>query len=1076
VALVAVVVTDLVASTETRFRLGSEVVDEQRRDHDEALRSVVARHGGRVVKGLGDGILATFAGTGDAVVAAVEMQQAIERLNRRTEAEPLSMRVGAAVGEVTWEGDDCFGVPVIEASRLCAATAAGQILCSDLVHTLGSERAAEDFTPVGDLDLKGLPEPLTAWQVGWSPSRTEVPASAALLTSARFPFVGRERELAQLLAAWKRAVSGERRAVLLSGEPGVGKTRLVAELARAASDAGSVVLAGRCEEEGGMPYEPFVDALDDFVRGCPDRELVERLGRFGGDLDRLVPGLATQVPELLPPLRADEDVERRRLFDAMAAWVQAAGGGQPVVLVIDDLHWADKATLLALRHLLRSAELRTVLVVATYRDTDLDRAHPLAAVRADLRREPAVERLDLRGFSDAEVRAFMEGAGGHELDVGADALVAALHRETEGNPFFLEETLTHLVETGALHRGDDGRWTSDFTTVEAFGIPEGVREVIGRRLARLSGECNRLLGIAAVLGAQFDVGVLATVAGSDVIDPLEEAEATGIIAEATSRASPAGYTFTHALVRQTLLDELSLARRQSYHVSAAEALRERGASAATAAAHYRQAGAAADLGATVAVCIEAAEEARRRLAWEEAGDHWQAALELLDVRGAEPAEQARLVEQLGDAMFATGRDWEEGIDQLERAVVMYEDAGDEYRAAKLRSRIARNLTVVPDRMDLRRALAHVEAARPAIEAGGESPALAYLEASFGTVCIYPLRVQDGLDAARCSLEIGGRLGHRAVVANAEMLVGWHLVWSGEVRDGLARLEAAHLTAGDERLPLVAWLVDWAFVAAGWAIDDPVLVESSMRRQLDSGNLEGAPLLRRMAQGQLTASLVEQGRLDEAATVETPLDPYEGGAPVRGLLADGSFEEASEMLRAFVERSQLHGNLWLAGWDLMMLGRVALITGDAAAAMQHLDDALGAIEQGDATLMFLYLLPLRVQAAWALGDTEQARTTLGQLERVLGDIDDQRGAAARVHVARALVTDDSGVRDAQFTAAIEVARRYRTPWIEAGVFELWGTATGEVEHVDAALDIYQRIGAAEVWIDRARWLRADVAGH
>jgi hypothetical protein len=246
VALVAVVVTDLVASTESRIRLGDQVVDQLRRGHDDALRAVTGRRGGQVVKGLGDGLLVTFSGTSEAVTAAVAMQQAIDRLNRRA-AESLAMRVGISAGEVTWEDGDCFGVPVIEASRLCAAAEGDQILCSDLVRALGRGPGGPSLTAVGDLRLKGLPEPVTVWEVDWSPAGSGLPVPALLRTQGRFAFVGREHERSRLAAAWAAAMAGERQAVLLGGEPGVGKTRLAAETARSAVDAGGVVLAGRCD-------------------------------------------------------------------------------------------------------------------------------------------------------------------------------------------------------------------------------------------------------------------------------------------------------------------------------------------------------------------------------------------------------------------------------------------------------------------------------------------------------------------------------------------------------------------------------------------------------------------------------------------------------------------------------------------------------------------------------------------------------------------------------------------------------------------------------------------------------------
>jgi hypothetical protein len=716
-----------------------------------------------------------------------------------------------------------------------------------------------------------LPEPVAVYRVAWSPALPDFPLPAILRTRSRFPFVGRVAERNALDDAWKRAVAGERQAVLLAGEPGVGKTRLAAETAWAARENGGVILAGRCDEDGGLPYQPFVEALQTFIDHCPDSELVTRLGRFGGDLDRVLPGLAEQVPSLSEPLRADEDTERWRLFDALAAWLGNAGGGQAVVLVLDDLQWADRATLLALRHVLRSDEGLRLLLIGTYRDTDLDRVHPLAEMRADLRRERGVERIDLGGLTADEVRAFLESAGEHDLETRPDELVLALHRDTEGNPFFLEETAVHLVETGVIYQRDDGRWTSDFEKIEDFGIPQGVREVVGRRLARLSDGCNRVLGMAAVLGREFDVGALTAVAGADVIDALEQAETAGLITD-VGGAVPE-YGFNHALVRQTLLEELSRPRRQSYELKAAEALHARGGRAAVVAAHYRQAGAAAEIEKTVGALLTAAEDARQRLAWEEASDHWEAALELLGVHGGDPAKKAHLIERLGDAMYATGRDWERGIDQLERAVEIYENLGDDYRAAQIRSRIGRNLATFPGRVDPLRAIAHLEAARPTLEQRGDSPALAYLETAFGTACICPLRDRDGPEAARRSLKIGQRLGHAVVIANATALMGWHLAWTGRVNEGLAHLDAAYEAAVELNQPITAWLAGWATSALAYGLDDHPLQESWHRRELESRRLDGAPELRRSTDD------------EPGGGAAVPRSPFRGAVSLRGRATD-----------------------------------------------------------------------------------------------------------------------------------------------------------------------------------------------
>jgi predicted ATPase len=270
-----------------------------------------------------------------------------------------------------------------------------------------------------------------------------------------------------------------------------------------------MVLAGRCDEDLGVPYQPFVEALRHFVDHAA--LLSDRLGRYGGELARLVPELSERVPDLSDPLRSDPETERYRLFDAVPSWLVAASLEEPVLLVLDDLQWAAKPTLLLLRHLVRCSVPMALLVVGTYRDTELASGHPLVDVLADFRRVSGVERLALSGLDDAAVVAFVEQTVGRALDEEGLALARAVYRETEGNPFFVREVLRHLAETGAVER--DGVGGATRGPVDELGIPEGVREVVGKRLARLSNTANQLLQVGAVVGAEFDLSLLRLVGG-----------------------------------------------------------------------------------------------------------------------------------------------------------------------------------------------------------------------------------------------------------------------------------------------------------------------------------------------------------------------------------------------------------------------------------------------------------------------------------------------------------------------------------------------------------------------------------
>ncbi|MGH9008921.1 MAG: AAA family ATPase, partial [Acidimicrobiia bacterium] len=349
--MVAVLFTDLVGSTDIMSRLGETAFDELRRAHFAVLAEAIERVGGEEIKNTGDGVMAVFGSVVDAIHGAVTMQHATERQARQAGA-PLAIRVGLSVGEVTFEGEDVFGVPVVEAARLVAAAGPGQILTTAIARALAAGRAQAEFSNLDPLELKGLPQPVAACEVLWEPLPEPTVPIPVLLTGVGRIFVGRDAEVERLRQLWKEAVAGERRVGLVGGEPGIGKTRLAAELARQLHHEGALVLAGRCDEDLGVPYQPFVEALRHYMGHAPEL----RLGRHGGELARLVPEVAAAVPGLPEPLRSDPETERYRLFDAVASWLEDVSSEAPVLLVLEDVQWAAKPTLLLLRHVLRAPE------------------------------------------------------------------------------------------------------------------------------------------------------------------------------------------------------------------------------------------------------------------------------------------------------------------------------------------------------------------------------------------------------------------------------------------------------------------------------------------------------------------------------------------------------------------------------------------------------------------------------------------------------------------------------------------------------------------------------------------------
>jgi len=460
-------------------------------------------------------------------------------------------------------------------------------------------------------------------------------------------FVGRESELTQLEQVWTSATSGQRQLLLLAGEPGIGKTRLAVEFARGRADRAATVLAGRCDEEALVPYQPFVEALHWYVRVCPESELRAQLAAVGGgaELGPFISDLLRRVPDLPAPPAMHPEGQRYRLFETVSALLANASATRPILLVLDDLHWADKPTLLLLRHLVRSPDAASLCILGTYRESELARTHPLAEMLADLRREEAVTRLPLRGLDETQVRGLVSAFVGSDADPQLARLVTD---STDGNPFFVAEMLRHLTETGTLAklRGASSPDVRAFDPRD-LGLPEGVKEVIGRRLSRLSEACNHALRLAAVVGREFDLDVLEVlgeVPVDSLLDTLEEGVRAQLVGEARGRAGR--FTFLHALIRETLYGELTTIRRVRLHRRVGEAIEQlaRGnpnPPLADLAYHFVQAASAGTADKAIDYAARAGDRAADALAHEEAARFYEMALQSLDFKAAGPDTDVR---------------------------------------------------------------------------------------------------------------------------------------------------------------------------------------------------------------------------------------------------------------------------------------------------------------------------------------------------------------------------------------------------------------------------------------------------
>ena len=500
-------------------------------------------------------------------------------------------------------------------------------------------------------------------------------------------FVGRQREMGELKAALEDALSGRGRLVMLVGEPGIGKTRTAQELATYAGMRGAQVLWGRCYEEQGMPpYWVWVQAVRTYVRERDPEQLRSEMGSGAADIAEVISEVKERLPGLQPPPELEPEQARFHLFDAITDFLKSAGQSQPLVLMLDDLHWADKPSLLLLEFLARELSGARLLVIGTYRDMELSRQHPLTESLGGLNRERLFQRVLLRGLSKEDVHRFIEIASGVAPPTG---LVETVHTQTEGNPLFVTEVVRLLVQEGMMAQDlSAGSERTDERESWTVRIPEGVREVIGRRLNRLSERCNKTLTMASIIGREFTLEhlrpLVEDLTEGRLLEVVEEALASRVIEELPQ--SVGRYQFTHALIQETLSSELSTTRKVRLHARIAEGLEELyGDSAESHAAelahHFAEAEATLGVEKLVRYSLMAGDRALASHAHEDALNHFQLGLEAKQGQEIDN-EMAALLFGLRRAQTGT---WEryrvgEAVNTVRPAFDHYVAAGDVQKA------------------------------------------------------------------------------------------------------------------------------------------------------------------------------------------------------------------------------------------------------------------------------------------------------------------------------------------------------------------------------------------------------------
>jgi class 3 adenylate cyclase len=918
VEFATILLTDLVGSTEREIMVGPSRADELRAQHFALLREAIEWSGGREVKTTGDGLMVAFRSVSAGVRCAVTMQQLSERRSRHAE-QPVHIRIGLGAGETTLQDGDFFGTAPIEAARLCREAPPDGILVSVAVRMLADRSENVEFRSIGELELKGFPQPVEAFAVLWQPLPDESGRVAGgwplplELAAPRGTYVGRKAKCAQIEQAQAAARSGSRRVVLLSGEPGIGKTRLAAYAATVAHGDGFAVLWGSCSEELAVPYEPWIGVCTQLVEHIPDDMLDRCVERFGGEVARLARNLPRRVPEAAAPQSSDPETERFLLFAAVAGMLRTASGSRPMCVVLDDLHSADGQTIALLKHVVRTVAQDPLLVIVTYRDSELTKDHPLTAALADLHQIDGVQRLPLDGLYVDEVSELMSAAAGHELDQDGRALASEITSQTGGNPFFVGEILRSLVESEMLVFDEGtGRWKTGRST--AMRLPQSVRDVIERRAQRLGDEVRELLVPAAVIGNSFDVELLSElvdIGEGVVLDRLEAAVAASLLVESTDRIGR--FSFVHALINECLYEGLGATRRAKLHHRVALALETVGAGQdeerlGELAMHWRLATAPVASHKAADYARRAGQRALESLAPAEAARLFRDAVELsgetdslercqaLIGRGEAQRqigdgeyrqtllEASRIAYQLGNAQLAAeaalanssgtysviGEVDAARLQAIEQAIEI-DDPPSPARRARLLALEALELGWDPD-VRQRRALVD-EAVRLA-RASRDARVLA-------SVLRNAVLASTSSDTLELRTELAKELAHSAEVAEDPALEFWaHVVQfnvmvekceSAAAEVALQRMEACARGLGQ---PLLSW--NAAYGRAGWFLPRGHLVAAEQLAEHASqvGQQAGEPNALLIHGSQLTCLRAYQGRADEVIpTLEQIVTAY-----------------------------------------------------------------------------------------------------------------------------------------------------------------------------------------------------------
>jgi len=977
--------------------------------HNALLQGAIGAHRGHVFQVLGDGFCSAFEDAGDALVAALDAQRALHQEDWGEVGE-VRVRMGLHTGTAeAHNGEYLSSLTLARAQRVMSAGHGGQTLLSTAaVNRVGSNLpAGTTLRDLGPYKLRGLADAENIYEFvaanlpsAFPPLRVEdsaVSSAAPLQQLVRGQLVGRVDESQQLRGHWERAQQARGKLVMLSGEPGVGKTRLAQDLIAHAQKSGATILRGGCYEyEATTPYLPFVEAFREWTHRLSPTQLRTALGATAPEIAKFAPEIELKLGALAanPPLPPSED--RLRLFDNAARFLQSLAAERGLLVFIDDVHWADQGTLSLLHYLLRHLRNDRVLFLVAYREIELDRAHPLASALVEWNRERLGTRIALGRLTRSDTGALLATLFG--VASVSDELASALYNETEGNPFFVEEVIKSLIEQGQIYREGDG-WGRKET--HELAIPQSVKEAIGRRLTRLSEPTVDALRTAAALGKVFAFRELAAVssAGEDaLLDALDEASAAQLIRAhgggpaASSTGSEDSFAFTHDKIREVLYEELNPIRRRRLHQRIGEMLetlygacvREGEAAGEGAdqhaqdlAHHFIQAG---DLPRSLAYSRRAARVAAKVFALDEALKFLQQARESAEALHQDVA-LARIDEEIGDTLDERGMT-HPSVESYERALARvssqearavlnakigaaYCDIGDARGVAPLEAALGqldpatqgKELALATAymgryfhyRTEHRKAIEILERARMLAEPLDDASTLATIYSFLAGANQHLLRFSESDQWSRMSITLGERKKFPHAIANGYEFLAENAAGRGAWNDALAHAEHdREFGAKSGSLARVAW--------SGFPRVMSLHGKGELVAALEAAHV-GLQLCEQIGEGRLA----------------TWFDPM-AAITAADLGDDNAAREHADRGRA---RAQDLGQLLLSAWALHGAGHAAMQRDDVSDALEWYEQYVALVRETENGAARIFVLGYAAEAFFRAGRVDEAATLADQ---------------------------------------------------------------------------------------------------